>query len=66
MRVPAGSVRSSADEAFYVVSGTFTVFVNGRLHALPAGSFVFIPRGTRIGDVFAQFDIEVLGPSPLP
>lgn len=100
------------DEAFYVVSGTFTVFVNGRLHELPAGSFVFIPRGTphaqgnrssetiklvsffspagwedsararaalhrehpygtpefskRIGEVFSRFDIEVLGPSPLP
>jgi quercetin dioxygenase-like cupin family protein len=103
---------NSMDEAFYVVSGTLTVFVNGRLHELPPGSFVFIPRGTphaqgnrtpstikvvsffspagweqsararaevhrkypagtaefaeRIGEVFSHFDIEVLGPSPLP
>jgi uncharacterized cupin superfamily protein len=34
------------DEAFYVVSGTFTVFVEGKLHRLEPGGFVFIPRGT--------------------
>ena len=34
------------DEAFYVVSGSFTVFVEGRLHRLQPGAFVFIPRGT--------------------
>jgi mannose-6-phosphate isomerase-like protein (cupin superfamily) len=34
------------DEAFYVVSGTFTVFIGGRLHELGPGGFVFIPRGT--------------------
>ena len=34
------------DEAFYVVSGTFSVFLDGRLHQLAPGSFVFIPRGT--------------------
>lgn len=34
------------DEAFYVVSGLFTVFVEGRLHQLRPGAFVFIPRGT--------------------
>jgi quercetin dioxygenase-like cupin family protein len=34
------------DEAFYVVSGTFTVFVEGKLHRLGPGGFVFIPRGT--------------------
>jgi quercetin dioxygenase-like cupin family protein len=33
------------DEAFYVVSGTLTVFIEGRLHQLGAGGFVFIPRG---------------------
>jgi quercetin dioxygenase-like cupin family protein len=103
---------NSMDEAFYVVSGTFTVFVDGRLHELPPGSFVFIPKGTphaqgnrtsetikivsffspagweqsararadlhrqypvgtpefaaRIREVFSNFDIEMLGPSPLP
>ena len=34
------------DEAFYVVSGTFTVFVGGKLHELGPGGFVFIPRDT--------------------
>ena len=34
------------DEAFYVVSGTFTVFVGGTLHELGPGGFVFIRRGT--------------------
>lgn len=100
------------DEAFYVVSGTFTVFVEGRLHDLGPGGFVLIPRGAphaqgnrssgtvkivsffspagwersardraalharhpygtpefsrRIGGVFADHDIEILGPSPIP
>lgn len=34
------------DEAFYVVSGDFAVFVDGKLHRLGPGGFVFIPRGT--------------------
>ncbi|HEY0116905.1 MAG TPA: cupin domain-containing protein [Allosphingosinicella sp.] len=34
------------DEAFYVVRGTFTVYLNDRLHQLAPGAFVFIPRGT--------------------
>jgi quercetin dioxygenase-like cupin family protein len=34
------------DEAFYVVGGTFSVFVDGKLHILGPGGFVFIPRGT--------------------
>lgn len=100
------------DEAFYVVRGTLTVFLEGRLHSLPAGSFVLIPRGTphaqgnltvdtlkivsffspagweqsakaraelqrthpagseeyarRIGPLLTSFDLETLGPSPLP
>ena len=100
------------DEAFYVVRGTLTVFMEGRLHSLSAGSFVLISRGTphaqgnltsdtlkivsffspagweqsakaraelqrthpagteefarRIGPLLASFDLEPLGPSPLP
>ena len=100
------------DEAFYVVEGTLSVFIDGRLRQLEAGSFVLIPSGTphaqgnagprevkivsffsppgweqsarararlhaehpagsagfaeRIGKVYADFDIEVLGPSPIP
>jgi quercetin dioxygenase-like cupin family protein len=34
------------DEAFYVVSGTFTVYMAGMLHRLSPGGFVYIPRGT--------------------
>lgn len=100
------------DEAFYVVRGTLTVFMDGELRTLPAGSFVLIPRGTphaqgnltrdtltmvsffspagweqsakaraelhrqhpagsaefarRIGPLLEGFDLEPLGPSPLP
>jgi quercetin dioxygenase-like cupin family protein len=34
------------DEAFYVVEGELTLFVDGELHRLKPGGFVFIPRGT--------------------
>lgn len=34
------------DEAFYVVSGTFSVHIGGTLHRLGPGGFVFIPKGT--------------------
>ena len=34
------------DEAFYVVSGTFSVYLKDKLHQLSPGGFVFIPRGT--------------------
>jgi quercetin dioxygenase-like cupin family protein len=33
------------DEAFYVLEGEMTFLVDGRTHAAPAGSFVFVPRG---------------------
>jgi mannose-6-phosphate isomerase-like protein (cupin superfamily) len=35
-----------AEEAFYVLEGELTVFTRGRTLAVPAGSFVLIPRGT--------------------
>lgn len=34
------------DEFFYVVSGQFSVKVGDRLVDAPAGSFLFVPRGT--------------------
>ena len=34
------------DEAFYVLEGIFTVYLDGQTHELAAGSYVFIPRGT--------------------
>ena len=37
--------RHNFDEAFYVVEGTLTVHLNGETRRLPAGSYVFIPRG---------------------
>jgi quercetin dioxygenase-like cupin family protein len=33
------------DEAFYVLEGEMTFLIDGRTHAAPAGSFVFVPRG---------------------
>lgn len=34
------------DEAFYVLEGIFTVYVDGQTYDLTAGSYVFIPRRT--------------------
>ena len=33
------------DEAFYVLEGEMTFLIDGRTSTVPAGSFVFIPRG---------------------
>ena len=46
-----------SDEALYVLEGTVTVRVGDRTAEAPAGSFVFIPRGT--GHMFRN-------PGPLP
>jgi quercetin dioxygenase-like cupin family protein len=35
------------EQAYYVVAGTMTVFLNQQRFTAPAGTFVFIPRGTR-------------------
>lgn len=35
----------SMDEAFYVVEGTLTVYVDDRFHTLGPGSYFFVPRG---------------------
>ena len=40
-------VHRGAEEAFYVTEGELSVYADGRWHAMPAGSFVLIPRGTR-------------------
>jgi quercetin dioxygenase-like cupin family protein len=34
------------EQAYYVVSGTMSVFLNEQRFTVPAGTFVFIPRGT--------------------
>jgi gentisate 1,2-dioxygenase len=37
--------RHNFDEALYVVEGALTVHVSGQTRRVPAGSYVFIPRG---------------------
>ncbi|MDQ3817144.1 MAG: cupin domain-containing protein [Acidobacteriota bacterium] len=34
------------DEAYYVLEGTLTVYVGGKIHKLGPGSYLFIPKGT--------------------
>jgi len=46
---PPMHIHHDAAEAFYVVSGEYVMFVEDREHRCPAGSFVFIPAGTRHG-----------------
>ena len=42
---PPLHVHRDAAEAFYVLEGEYVIFVDGREHACPAGSFVFVPEG---------------------
>jgi quercetin dioxygenase-like cupin family protein len=37
------------DESFYVLKGTLTVYVDGKSHELPPGSFLRVPRGSPHG-----------------
>ncbi|HET8568965.1 MAG TPA: cupin domain-containing protein [Candidatus Limnocylindria bacterium] len=46
---PPVHIHHDADEAFYVLSGEYIIFVDGRDLTCPAGSFIFIPRGVRHG-----------------
>lgn len=39
-------VHHDCDELFYVLTGTFRCMVGERTVDLPAGSFLFVPRGT--------------------
>lgn len=43
---PPTHLHRTEDEFFYVVSGQFSVKVGDRLLVAPAGSFLFVPRGT--------------------
>jgi mannose-6-phosphate isomerase-like protein (cupin superfamily) len=43
---PAIHFHPHTDEAFYVASGELTCLLGDREIQVPAGSFVFIPRGT--------------------
>ena len=64
------------EQTYYVMSGTMTLFLSGETHAVPAGSFVFIPRGvqhehrndTDVPMVFMTINVPVRagGVPPLP
>ncbi len=34
------------DEAYYILEGTLTVYLNGKIHKLGPGAYIFIPKGT--------------------
>lgn len=46
---PPLHIHHDADEAFYVLSGEYIIFVDGRDFTCPAGSFIFIPKGVPHG-----------------
>ena len=46
---PPLHVHRDAAEAFYVLEGEYTIFVEEGEYRCPAGSFIFIPSGTRHG-----------------
>jgi quercetin dioxygenase-like cupin family protein len=43
---PPLHTHANEDEAWYVLEGELRFKIAGELHAAPAGSFVFVPRGT--------------------
>ena len=43
---PPLHIHANEDEAFYILEGHLRYLLDGELHDAPAGSFVFIPRGT--------------------
>ena len=51
---PPVHIHHDAAEAFFVLDGEYIIFLNGREHPCPAGSFIFIPAGIahgfRVGD----------------
>ena len=46
---PPVHVHRDAAEAFYVLEGEYILFIEGREHRCPAGSFIFIPAGIEHG-----------------
>jgi quercetin dioxygenase-like cupin family protein len=62
---PPLHVHRERDEAIYILEGRFRIKLGERLVDAPAGSFVFIPRGTphtwqNIGDTPARFFAAVM------
>jgi quercetin dioxygenase-like cupin family protein len=43
---PPPHVHTREDEFFYVLDGTFEIRIGDELHAVAAGGFAFVPRGT--------------------
>jgi hypothetical protein len=46
---PPLHIHRDAAEAFYVLAGEYILFIEGREHRCPAGSFIFIPAGIEHG-----------------
>jgi hypothetical protein len=46
---PPLHVHRDAAESFYVLAGEYVLFIDGREHHCPAGSFIFIPAGIEHG-----------------
>ena len=52
---------NSWDESFYVLAGTLTAKLADSIYTLPAGSFMFIPRGTAHGQAnFGNVPVKLL------
>lgn len=55
---PPLHIHRDAAEAFYVLEGEYTIFLNSREVACPAGSFIYIPartpHGFRVGNVASR------------
>jgi mannose-6-phosphate isomerase-like protein (cupin superfamily) len=46
---PPMHIHHDAAEAFYVLAGEYTIFLEDREFVCPAGSFIYIPAGLRHG-----------------
>ncbi|MEO8470402.1 MAG: cupin domain-containing protein [Chloroflexota bacterium] len=46
---PPMHIHHDAAEAFYVLAGSYRIFLEDDQYACPAGSFIFIPAGLRHG-----------------
>jgi len=46
---PPLHIHTNAAEAFYVLEGEYHIFIDDQAYACSAGSFIFIPAGTRHG-----------------
>jgi mannose-6-phosphate isomerase-like protein (cupin superfamily) len=46
---PPLHVHANAAEAFYVLEGEYHIFIREQTYRCPAGSFIYVPAGTRHG-----------------